>query len=209
MPKAKPISKEMVLRAMRNTKSNRAASRFLNCSYVHYKKWAKLYNDTETGKTLFEIHLNPSGKGISKFLNNSKKDPALLDIIEGRVNAAHFTPAKIKNRLIKEGYLKEECSCCGYIERRVLDYKMPLLMNFKDKNKKNYRQENVELLCYNCYFMTIGDIFSNKQIVGIEDHLTTYKSEVDWELDDYQKQRLKELGLQDDGDCGIDIISRI
>ena len=38
MPKAKPISKEMVLRAMRNTKSNRAASRFLNCSYVHYKK---------------------------------------------------------------------------------------------------------------------------------------------------------------------------
>ena len=57
--------------------------------------------------------------------------------------------------------------------------------------------------------MTIGDIFSNKQIEGIEDHLTTYKSEVDWELDDYQKQRLKELGLQDDGDCGIDIISRI
>ena len=82
-------------------------------------------------------------------------------------------------------------------------------MNFKDKNKKNYRQENVELLCYNCYFMTIGDIFSNKQIEGIEDHLTTYKSEVDWELDDYQKQRLKELGLQDDGDCGVDIISRI
>ena len=63
MPKAKPISKEMVLRAMRNTKSNRAASRFLNCSYVHYKKWAKLYNDEKTGKTLFEIHLNPSGKG--------------------------------------------------------------------------------------------------------------------------------------------------
>ena len=57
--------------------------------------------------------------------------------------------------------------------------------------------------------MTIGNIFSNKQIEGIEDHLTTYKSEVDWELDDYQKQRLKELGLQDDGDDGLDIISRI
>ena len=56
MPKAKPLSKEMVLRAMRNTKSNRAASRFLNCSYVHYKKWSKLYTDEKTGKTLFEIH---------------------------------------------------------------------------------------------------------------------------------------------------------
>ena len=30
---------------------------------------------------------------------------------------------------------------CGFKERRVFDYKMPLLLHFKDKNKKNYRKE--------------------------------------------------------------------
>ena len=42
MPKAKPLTKEMILAAMSQTKSNRAACRYLNVSYIHYKKWAKL-----------------------------------------------------------------------------------------------------------------------------------------------------------------------
>ena len=39
--------------------------------------------------------------------------------------------------------------------------------------------------------------FSDKQIKGIEDHVPTYQSDVEWELDDYQRQRLEELGLID------------
>ena len=58
MPKAKPLSKEMIVAAMNKTKSNKAAARYLNVSYIHYKKWAKLYKDEATGKTLFEVHLN-------------------------------------------------------------------------------------------------------------------------------------------------------
>ena len=38
MPKPKPITKEQILVAMTKTKSNMAAARYLNCSYVHYKK---------------------------------------------------------------------------------------------------------------------------------------------------------------------------
>ena len=72
MPKAKPLSKEMIVAAMNKTKSNRAAARYLNVSYVHYKRWAKIYEATEEGfDNLFDQHLNPSGKGIPKFLNNS------------------------------------------------------------------------------------------------------------------------------------------
>ena len=41
----------MVLRAMKHTKSNMAAARFLGCSYPHYKQYAKLYKNEE-GKTL-------------------------------------------------------------------------------------------------------------------------------------------------------------
>ena len=103
MPRAKPLSKEQILTAMDKTLSNRAASRYLNVSYIHYKKWAKIYTDEESGKSLFEKHKNQSGKGIPKFLNNKGKEPALLDIIEGRTDISSFNPAKIKYRLITEG----------------------------------------------------------------------------------------------------------
>ena len=211
MPKAKPLSKEMIVAAMNKTKSNRAAARYLNVSYIHFKKWAKIYNDIDTGQVLFDKHKNQSGKGISKFLTNGKKDVALLDIIEGRVDAAHFNPQKIKYRLVEEGYLLEECGVCGFHERRVLDYKMPLIMHFKDGNKQHYRIENLEMLCYNHYFLQVGDIFSNKQIEGLEDHKPMNESKVDWEVDDYTQQRLKELGLYDSKplDDGSDLISRL
>jgi hypothetical protein len=198
MPDPKPLSKEDILRAMNVTQSNRAAARYLHVSYIHYKKWAKNYDATEEGyKNLFEQHLNQSGKGIPKFLKGSGKEPALLDIIEGRIDASSFSPDKLKYRLITEGYLAEECATCGFHERRVSDYKMPLLLHFKDGNKKNYRKENTELLCYNHYFLTVGDIFTDKQVKGIEDHVPTYESEVTWEMDDYTRQRLEELGLVD------------
>jgi len=198
MPEAKPLSKEDILRAMNVTMSNKAAARYLHVSYIHYKKWAKNYDATEEGyPNLFEQHKNQAGKGIPKFLRAGGPEPALLDIIEGRVDASSFSPDKLKYRLITEGFLKEECSVCNFHERRVSDYKMPLLLNFKDNNKKNWNKDNIELLCYNHYFLQVGDIFTDKQIKGIEDHVPTYQSDVEWELDDYQRQRLEELGLMD------------
>ena len=208
MPKPKPITKEQILASMAKTKSNMAAARYLNCSYVHYKKWAKLY-ESNTHDNLFEQHKNQSGVGIPKFLRVSGKEPALMDIIEGRANASSFTPDKIKYRLITEGYLEEKCSICGFEERRVLDYKMPLLLNFKDDNKKNYKLENIELLCYNHYFLNVGDIFTDKQIEGIEDHKPVNQGKVDWEVDEYHLQRLKELGLDSENKEELNIISRI
>ena len=193
---------------MAKTKSNMSAARYLNCSYIHYKKWAKLY-ESDTHNSLFEQHKNQCGKGIPKFLRVGGKEPALLDIIEGRANGSSFSPEKIKYRLITEGYLEEKCEQCGFQERRVLDYKIPLLMSFKDGNKKNYKLDNVEMLCYNHYFLTIGDIFTPKQIEGIEDHKPVSQGKVEWEVDDYHLQRLKELGLGDEGPEEYDIVSRL
>jgi hypothetical protein len=206
MPKAKPLSKQQIQAAMNKTKSNRAAARYLGVSYIHYKKWAQNY-DSETHENLFEQHKNQAGKGIPKFLNGSVKQPAVLDIIEGRIDPSHFSAVKIRERMIGEGYLDDCCSNCNFNERRVLDYKVPLIMNFKDGNKKNYKLDNVELLCYNCYFLTVGDIFSDKQVQSMEEHKPVNEGKVDWEIDDYHLQRLKELGLEDKDE--LDLISRI
>jgi hypothetical protein len=213
MPKARPLTKESIISAMDKTKSVRAAARYLNCSYQHIKKWMKLYVDSN-GVSLFDAHKNQSGKGIPKFLSVSsinKKEPAILDIIEGRIDPSHFNPQKIKYRLITDGYLKDECSNCSFHERRVSDYKSPLILHFKDGNKQHYRLDNMEMLCYNCYYLMVGDIFSNKQLEGLEDHKPMNQSEVDWELDEYTKQRLLELGLDKPmiEDDGSEFISRL
>ena len=53
-------------------------------------------------------------------------------------------------------------------------------------------------------------LFENKQIQGLEDHVTIYKQEEpSWELDEYQLQRLKELGLTDEEPKQDDFISRL
>ena len=206
----KPLLKSDIERAMAMTKSNRAAARYLHCSYIHYKKWAKNFTD-DNGITLFDKHKNQSGKGISKFLSNKGKEPALKDIIEGRVNIDSYTPEKLKNRLIQESYLQECCNKCQFQERRVSDYKVPLILNFKDGNKKNWTIENLELLCYNHYFLYVGNIFTNKQIQHIEDYNpSTFQSKVDWEMDDHFKEHLHQLGIvDDDHEPGSEFISRV
>ena len=203
MPKAKPLSKEQIQAAQAKTKSNMAAARYLHVSYQHYKKWAKLYK-------LFDSHKNQAGKGIPKFLRGPKKMPHMLEIIEGRIAASSFDPNKLKYALIEQGYLLEECAICKFKERRVLDYKMPLLLHFKDNNSNNYSLDNVQLLCYNHYFLTVGNIFNDKDVKQIEtkqEHFGT-SDKIEWEVDDYHLQRLKELGLEDEDEVN-QYISRL
>jgi hypothetical protein len=216
MPAKKFLSKDDVLRAIRSTLSNRAAARYLGVGYHLYRDYAKLYKDDESGLTLFEKHKNQQGKGIPKWQKNGPtggKMPKILDIVEGRVNHAHFTPQRIKDKLIQEGYLAEECAICKFADRRVIDYKMPLLIHFKDGNKRNYANGNLELLCYNCYFISVGNIYNEKDLMQIEGHThvnSTNTEMVEFELDEYHIERLRSLGLweHDNNTNGEEFISK-
>lgn len=196
MPIARPLSKEQILEAQSKTKSNRAAARFLGVSWIHYKRYAKIYNH-EDGRTLFEHHLNRSGKGIPKFLSSKGQVGNIVDIIEGRTPIEHFTPQKIREKLVAEGYLKEECYRCGFHERRVTDYKIPLIVHFFDGNKKNYAIKNLELLCYNCYYISVGNLFDVKHINHLEDYMPIPKTqEIDWsDIDGKFEEHFKKLGI--------------
>jgi hypothetical protein len=93
----------------------------------------------------------------------------------------------------------EECYWCGFNEKREVDGKIPVIMFFKDGNKHNFRDGNPQLSCYNCYFMHISSVFTERDIESLEGHQTVYKTTemVDFQIDDYHKQKLKELGLFD------------
>ena len=89
---------------------------------------------------------------------------------------------------------------------------MPLLLHFQDNNSNNYSLDNVQLLCYNHYFLNVGDVFNEKDVKQIEskqEHFGT-SEKVEWEVDDYHLQRLKELGLDgEDDDDPNQYISRV
>jgi hypothetical protein len=57
----------------------------------------------------------------------------------------------------------------------------------------------------------VGNIFTDKQIQHIEDYNpSTFQSKSDWELDDYYKEHLQNLGVIDqDQDPGSEFISTI
>jgi hypothetical protein len=198
MAKPKPITKEDCLRAMKQTRSVLAAARYLNCSYQHLKPFMQAYKDEETGLSLFDLHKNQCGKGIPKFMSHTpfgKKMPAIEDIVNGREDASSFTPEKLKFKMIEAGYMVEQCYWCGYDERRDVDGKTPLIMFFKDDNKHNYRDGNCQLSCYNCYFMRLGNVFTERDIEALEGHQTVYKTSdaIDFQIDDYTAKRLEQL----------------
>ena len=205
---SKIVTKEDILRAQQNTRSNMAAARYLHISYNHYKKYAKMFKNDE-GVTLLEAHKNQQGKGIPKFAVAGIDNIPLMDVLEGRVPIEHFDPRKIKARLLSEGKLVEVCNSCNFAERRVTDQKTPLILSFKDGNKKNWHLENLEFLCYNCSYLYAASPIEEKQAEAMEDYVKTKKDEPDWELDEHHKEHLRELGLLDESSPGDEFISRL
>ena len=208
---SKILTKEDILRAQKMTRSNMAAARYLHVSYNHYKKYAKMFKNDE-GVNLLEVHKNQEGKGIPKFALKGKDRIPLMDLLEGRVTIEHFDAKDIKVRIILEGLIEEKCSKCGFSERRIKDTKVPVILNFKDGNKKNWHLDNLEFLCYNCSFLYAASPIEEKQAEAMEDYVRTRDDEPDWDLDEHHIEHLKELGLYDDEEeknDGSEFISRL
>ncbi len=205
---SKILTREDIERAVKMTKSNKAAARYLHCSFPHYRKYASLFKN-EDGVTLFEAHKNQAGKGVPKFLTGRAKEAPLEEILNGTFPVEHFKPAKIKAALIAEGYLAEQCNRCDFAEARLLDGKIPLILTFKDKNKHNYHKDNIELLCYNCSFLYAASPISDEQVEQMEDYVELQVKNYDWEIDQAHIDHLKELGLwEDNKKPGDEFISR-
>lgn len=90
----------------------------------------------------------------------SPKNAPIEDIFAGK--HPKYNPDKFQNRLILEGYLVEQCNICGFNSRRVTDYKIPLKLAWKNKDIQDHRLENLELVCYNCYYLYYGDILTKR-----------------------------------------------
>jgi hypothetical protein len=208
----KILTEQQVRQAMKHTKSNMSAARYLNMTLPTYRLYAQLYIDAESGKTLYDLHMNKFGKGIPKFQNRLTKEPTLEKLLVAGMSVLSYSIDKLKSRLIYEGLLAPQCSKCGFTETRVLDYKAPIVLSFKDGCKSNWMLDNLEFLCYNCYFLYVGDLFTKKQTQFIEDSSTPVvkTSQTDWEIDDYFTKHFEAIGLVErQQEPGTEFIDRI
>lgn len=164
--KKRVLTEDDIKRAIRNSSSNRGAARYLGVSFPIWKSWASKYT-TDTGETYYKKHCNPSGAGTKKI---SSKSISVADILDGKLLPWNYSAKLVKRLLIKDNYLVEQCNRCGYNKRRNLDMKVPLILFFRDLNKKNYNLNNLEFLCYNCHFHAVGDVYDEKQLKAMEDY---------------------------------------
>lgn len=161
--KSADITEKVVRYAMENTDSNAQAASFLSVSYNTYKKYAKSYLDEETGLTLFELHKNQAGIGIHKGSFRPKGYAKLKEVLAGL--HPDYPPQRLRKRvnyMIREAILQEKCARCGFEERRILDYSMPLLLDWIDGDSTNHKRDNLQLLCYNCYYLTVDNIIGKR-----------------------------------------------
>lgn len=207
------LTEAVIRNAMKHTQSNFQAARYLNVTIETYRKYAKMYMDQESGKNLYELHKNNSGKGIKRVSWKHDISVEKINDIMASESYRAVNQQKLKNRLIYEGILRMECYLCGHHEKRVVDYKQPLILNFIDGKKNNWQVENLRMLCYNCYYLYVGNLFSEKQIKRLEDANAPIlkKDEIDWEVDDTFLAHFRDLGLEptDDYEEGDEFISKL
>jgi hypothetical protein len=141
------LLKSQIEEAQRHTLSNRAAARYLDVHYDTYRRYAKLYD-------LFDSHMNKAGVGIDKGWSRKPSSIPLREILQNK--HPYYSKAKLKNRLLARKKLEPKCYLCNFQEQRITDKQVPLILSFKDNNPRNMQLENLELLCYNCMFLTTG-----------------------------------------------------
>jgi len=145
----RPLLENEILEAQDRSRSAAEAARYLRVSYKTYTKYAKMYG-------IFERLKNPSGTGIQKSRSTENQGTPLKEILAGEKPA--YKGWMLKRRLFNSGYKDQKCEICGFDEKRLIDDKSPLKLHYIDGDKTNHKFENLQVICYNCYYLTVGNL---------------------------------------------------
>lgn len=176
------IDKETFINVCKNSKSMRKASIKLNIPFTTFSRYAKKFNVYKT---------NQAGKGISK--KNIRKIP-LVDILNGK----HFNykTSRLHERLIKEGYKKEECEICKI--KKWNNKKLSFELDHVDGNNSNNNLNNLRIICPNCHSQTDSYRGRNKKYIK-KDYISNEKLINAIKTTTNIRQALIKVGLQPKG----------
>ncbi len=143
-----------VRHAAQYSNNNAEAAAFLSVNVKTWSKYAKLFFDSETGLSYYDLLRYSKRSKIKKTKSQSiEKRVGFYRIPIDRVlsgNHPSYDKDVLVRRLINEGYKYECCDMCGYVGKNVVTNETPLILNFIDGNPKNFLLSNLEFLCYNC-----------------------------------------------------------
>lgn len=157
----RPLLESEILAAQSISKSEMEAARKLGVSKKTYNKYAKLYG-------VYGRVMNMAGKGISKAIVNENSGKYPLNRIFAN-EFSDYPPHRLMVRCVRSRKIEEKCNKCGFSERRIADGRVPVILNFVDGNPKNMAFENLELLCYNCYFINVNNPHGMKKTFKYEE----------------------------------------
>lgn len=151
-PYARPLLKRDIEIAQAHSLTAAAAARYLDVGYATYKRYATLYG-------IFTK--NQAGRGTKKGKNIGPN--SLKEILENK--HPHYDHRRLRERLVTSGTFPNECALCGYNQQRP-NGRVPLMLYCLDGNKYNLLKENLELRCFNCTYLTDGNVDANSIIIG-------------------------------------------
>jgi hypothetical protein len=149
------------------------AAEKLGVSFPTYKKYAVMYGLWEAMKK--KSHRRPGYHTNLKY--------SFDDLFAGKY--PNYPIPHLKHRLIRSGKKLQQCENCGYKEKRITDGLSPLLVYFVDGNKKNWKFENLKLLCYNCSFVMDRNIRGR---TGTKNPQEYWLNRLSWERNDLPKE---------------------
>lgn len=165
--KAFNLTESEIRWAMQNTTTNKAAAAFLKVQLITYKRYAEMYWDRESGLNLYKLHAVNKQKLPKGHVNlgYSSRNCPIQEILDGK--HPNYRIDKLQNRLIVEGVLLEQCNICGFRDRRITDYTIPIKLTFKNGNSKDHRLDNMEMVCYNCFYLYYGELLGKKYRIQV------------------------------------------
>lgn len=134
------IDKENFIKICNDSRSMAEAAMKLNLHFNTFKRYALMFDC---------YNPNPSGKGLKKKSNSKIKTE---DILNGKY--PEYQTYKLKLRLLKEGYIEDKCSRCGWHEKLDGQEFSPCELHHIDGNPHNHLFSNLELICPNCHSIT-------------------------------------------------------
>lgn len=130
-------------------KSMSEAAQKLNLHFNTFKRYALKFNCYKP---------NRGGKGLKKRKFSEQK---LKDILDGK--HPNYQTYKLKQKLLDEGILKDECELCGWSEKVEGKKYSNCELHHKNGDRRDHRLENLQILCPNCHSLTKSYRARNKK----------------------------------------------
>ncbi len=153
-------------------RSNAKACEFFNVTALKWARYAKGFREPESGLTYYQLFTKRARQdSVVRFsklrelhrLKRQKEGMRKLFIRRMKDNqlTSRTKISRIKLGMIQSELIKEECACCGFKEKSIskdpaIGGRVPLILDHINEDYKDFRFENLQLLCLNCFYNLIG-----------------------------------------------------